>query len=84
MAIIGRLKIELKFPIQGLHEGLPAEDQPPMTSPSLRNVRPFDTEEDRIRGGQRPGLVKAYSTQVAGDHPIIGMVAIATTYIEPA
>ena len=75
--------MELKFPIQGLHEGLPAKDQSPLTSPSLQNVRPFDVEEDRIRGGQRPGLTKAYSTRVAGDHPVIQILKIATTYIEP-
>ena len=75
--------MELKFPIQGLHEGLPAKDQPPLTSPSLQNVRPFDVEEDRIRGGQRPGLVKAYSTQIAGNHPVIQILQIATTYIQP-
>ena len=76
--------MDIKFPVNGLHEGVAAEDQPPLTTPSCRNVRPFDVEKDKYRGGQRPAIVLAYSTQVAGDHPIIGMCQIATTYIEPA
>lgn len=75
--------MELQFPIHGLHEGLSAEKQPPTTSPSLQNVRPIDVEEERVRGGQRPGLVKAYSTQVGGAYPVLAMIAIAVTYIEP-
>jgi len=74
----------LEFPINGLHEGVAYGKQPPGTTPACRNVRPFDVDEDRICGGQRPGLVKAFSTQVVGDHPVIGMVQIATTYIEPS
>ena len=75
--------MELVFPYKGLNTGLPAEKQPPLTSPILLNVRPFDVDDERIRGGQRPGLTKAYSTQVGGAHPIIGMCQIAVTYIEP-
>lgn len=74
---------EIPFPIHGLHEGLAAEKQPPTTSPHLKNVRPMDVEEERARGGQRPGLVKAYSTQVGGAYPILVITAIAVTYIEP-
>ena len=74
---------ELQFPIHGLHEGLSTEKQPLTTSPSLQNVRPVDVEEERTRGGQRPGLVKAYSTQVGGARPVLVITSIATTYIEP-
>ena len=74
--------MEIRFPTQGLHEGVAAKEQPPLTSPSLRNVRPFDTAEDRVRGGQRPALVKAYSTQVVGANPVILIDEIATIYIE--
>lgn len=74
---------ELQFPIHGLHEELSAEHQPPTTSPHLQNVRPMDVEEERVRGGQRPGLTKAYSTQVGGEHPILLIFAIAVTYITP-
>lgn len=76
--------MEIPFPVMGLHEGGPYEKQPPGTTPACRNVRPFDVDKSRIRGGQRPALVKAFSTRVVGDHPIVGMVQIATTYIEPS
>jgi hypothetical protein len=75
--------MEIRFPIGGLHTGAPYEQQPPGTTPACRNVRPSDVDEGRARGGQRPGLVKAFSTQVEGSYPIIAMVQIATTYIEP-
>jgi hypothetical protein len=76
--------MELQFPFAGLHEGLPAEKQPPATSAKLQNVRPFDVEEGRARGGQRPGFIKAYTTQVGGAYPVLVMATITTTYIEPA
>ena len=76
--------MEIPFPFQGKHAGVPTGKQPPLTSPHLKNVRPFDVDEGRIRGGQRPGTTKAYSTQVGGSHPIIGMCQVAVTYIEPA
>jgi hypothetical protein len=74
----------VSFPIQGLHRGLPAEGQPEATSFDLSNVRPFDTESERIRGGQRPGLKKAYDTQISdASHPVLYLVSCVTTYIEP-
>jgi hypothetical protein len=76
--------MELPFPFAGLHEGLASEKQPPATSPQLQNVRPHDVTEGRARGGQRPALVKAYTTQVGGAYPVLTINAITTTYIEPA
>lgn len=76
--------MELPFPFAGLHEGLAAERQPPATSPSLQNVRPYDVEESRARGGQRPAVIKAYTTQIGGEYPVLLISTIATTYVEPA
>ncbi len=75
--------MELQFPDQGLHTGLAAEKQPLRTSPELSNTRPFDIEEGRARGGQRPGFIKAYTTQIGGEYPVLHISTIATTYIEP-
>ena len=72
---------ELPFPIEGLNTGMPNEKQPPLSSPNLLNVRPYDVEEERARGGQRPGLIKASYTQVSADKPIIAMTQITTTYV---
>jgi len=74
--------MKITFPFNGLHTGAPLEEQPPTTSPSLSNVRPIDVDDERVRGGQRPGLIKAYTTQVGGDHPVVNMTQITTTYIE--
>ncbi len=75
--------MELPAPIKGYHVGAAANKQPPLTSPSMRNCRPFDAEKERTRIAKRPGFAKAFATQVGGDHPIVRMVQIATVYIEP-
>jgi len=69
--------MELLFPIKGLHVGFPVSKQPANTSPHLNNVRPYDTLDNRIRGGQRPGLSQKYTDQI-GDHnlPIIAMCSV--------
>ncbi len=74
---------EIPAPLKGYDVGQAATKQPELTSPSLRNVRPFDADKERKRIGQRPGLEKAFTTQVGGDHPIIRMVQVATIYIDP-
>jgi len=75
--------MEVRFPLKGLHTGVGHQDQPPLTSFSLLNVMPLNVDEERMTGGQRPGLTKAFSTQVAGAYPILQMAQIVTTYIEP-
>jgi len=75
------VNIEVFFPFLGLSEHFAFAKQPSLTSGDMRNVRPYDVEEERARGGQRPGLLKVYSTRVGGDHPIIGMTQITTTYL---
>jgi len=67
----------LPFPMQGKDTGRATSQQPDQTSPSLQNVRPYDTLKNRARGGQRPGLDKLYSQQIGGDTaPIIAMVSV--------
>jgi len=75
--------MRINFPYEGLHEGVAAQDQPLNSSFALQNVRPFDVGEDRVRGGQRPGTVKAYDTQIVGSNPVINITSIVTTYIQP-
>jgi hypothetical protein len=76
--------MRVPFPVDGLVEGLPSVEQPPRTSFLLRNVRPFDVSKEKIRGGQRPGTVKAFTTQISGaSHPVLYMTSITTTYITP-
>jgi len=75
--------MRIPFPYEGLNEGLPAQDQPVKTSFLMQNVRPFDISDERVRGGQRPGTVLAYTTRIVGDYPVIYMTSIVSTYIEP-
>lgn len=75
--------MRIPFPINGLSEGLPATQQKLETSFSLQNVRPYDVTDERIRGGQRPGTVLAYTTRVVGNFPVIALAQVTTTYIEP-
>lgn len=74
---------ELLPPLAGLQENLAFEQKPPYSSPLLLNVRPYDTDEARARMGQRPGIVKYSDTQCGGDHPIVALCSITTTYIAP-
>jgi len=79
--------MRIPFPILGLADGGPSSDQKIQTSFLLRNARPFDVTEEKIRGGQRPGTTKAYSTQVGfaspTAHPVLAMCSVVTTYIVP-
>lgn len=58
-------EFELDIPFSGLVVAHGYEKQPKGTSPSLQNVRLFDSHTGRRRLSKRPGLVKYASTQVA-------------------
>jgi len=62
--------IDLSFPVKGLNENWAYKAQPEGTSPDCLNVRAYDTLGTRLRGGQRPGLSKFFSSQVNGTNPI--------------
>ena len=76
--------MEIPMPTRGLHRGASNEKQPVGTTPDCLNVRPHDTDEGRVTIGQRPGLKRAYSTQVSGARPIVAMAQITTVYVESA
>ena len=58
--------MDLSFPFKGYHKGLGAEKQPAGTTPWISNMRVIDCQDNRFRGGQRPGLKKAYAQQIGG------------------
>ncbi len=66
---------EFPFPLKGKDENWSTSKQPALTSPSLSNVRPYDVQANRARGGQRPGLVKAlaFNSGPVGNRPVIAM-----------
>jgi hypothetical protein len=76
--------MKLDFPVLGLHRGLASEQQAPGTTFEILNMKPEDTTSERLRGGQRGGLIKAYTTQVSGGaRPVLSICSVVTTYIEP-
>jgi len=70
----------LEFPILGLDKSLAVFKQRNGTSPHMLNVRPFDTGQNRARGGQRPGLDKwgAGTLIGANNQPVVAMCSVST------
>ena len=72
--------MEIFFPIKGLHKGFVTEKQPGLTSFSMLNVRPYDSLSNRLRGGQRPGLVKWGDGDRIGaaDQPVVAICVVSS------
>ena len=72
--------MDIFFPIKGLHKGFVTEKQPPLTSFSMSNVRPYDPLSNRLRGGQRPGLVKwGNGDQIgAAENPVVAACTVSS------
>ena len=73
--------LELTFPAQGLSENLAYKDQPPLTTPIMANMRLRSVFENRAGGGQREGMVKAFTTQIAVDKPVLKIVVVTNTFL---
>lgn len=73
--------MDLLFPFRGFHKGLGTEKQPENTTPWIQNMRVIDVQDDRFRGGQRPGLQKMYSEQI-GDAAIPIVVLTFITVVD--
>jgi hypothetical protein len=69
---------KLRFPMFGLNNNFAASTRPDLTSSDMRNVRPFDVLEERARGGQRPGMRKAYNQNIGNGTPVVKMTQITT------
>jgi hypothetical protein len=66
--------MKLFFPYKGINKNWEVSAGPDYTSPDMLNVRPRDTLQGRIRGGQRPGLTKLYADDLGG--PVAAMCMI--------
>ena len=75
-------RVELRFPIMGVNKNWANSEQPPVTSPDIRNMRPYGTAEGRLRGGQRPGLNNTdYASRLADvNDPVVEILSV--TYLE--
>lgn len=70
----------LLFPIKGTHRGGVTSLLPPLTATDMNNMRPFDTLDNRARGGQRPGLVKWGDGDLLGgaELPVVAMCVVTS------
>ena len=66
--------VEIEFPLGGINRSMPYQAEPPKTTPDAENVRPYDPEETRLRGGTRPGLDR-FVTGAVGS-PVIMMQSV--------
>lgn len=62
--------LNIRFPVGGLDERWPYEQQPPFTSPDCMNVRPDSGIAGRERGGSRPGLGRMWYGQMGSGNPV--------------
>jgi hypothetical protein len=70
--------MNLSFPYNGVDKGHATINQPRDTSPNMKNVRLYENLGKRARGGQRPGLDKAYSQQIGGaSAPIVAICSVS-------
>jgi hypothetical protein len=75
----GERRLNLLFPLKGLHTASPRGVQPFEFSAELQNVWPQDAGM-RLRGGQRPGTSKLYAAQLAGSTKVTSL--LQTTLIQ--
>lgn len=66
--------LNLVFPSGGLNRRVAYSRRRPFTTPDALNVRPDGTLLERERGGQRPGLGKAFSAQISSSAKKIRLV----------
>ncbi len=72
--------MRIPFPLSGIDKGRTTSNQPLLTSPDMKNMRPYDTLGNRARGGQRPALDKwGNGDQIgAAEQPVVAMVVVSS------
>jgi len=70
--------IEIPYPFLGIDENWAYRGQPKGTTPDALNARPYDSIDNRLRGGQRDGLSKYLDDAVNGTY-FIQAITQATT-----
>jgi hypothetical protein len=74
-------EVALPFPIKGYDANWSYSAQPPLTTPGSLNVRGYSSDEQRARGGSRPGARRAYTQQIGGGAvPVQCMAALDYGY----
>ncbi len=72
--------MKIPFPSKGIDKGHAANQQAPDTTSDIKNMRLYDTLDDRARGGQRPGLDKwGDGDQIgAAEQPVVAIVTVSS------
>lgn len=76
------IPIEAFFPVGGIVENVNHKQQPPQTYADGLNVLPFDSIEDRARGGQRFGTSKYIDAAINGS-AFIQKVDRTVEFVDP-
>lgn len=63
-------QVDMAFPMRGVDVSLSYQRQSRGTTPYARNVRYFDSEFDRGRGGTRPGITKYINATAGSSDPV--------------
>ena len=71
--------VKLYPPMKGINKNWSASSQPRFTSPDMNNVRPRSVLDNRAILGQRPGLKKAYATQLGSGSPVIAISQVSVS-----
>lgn len=69
-------RVNIQFPLAGVNRTASYQQQPPFTTPDALNVIPFGNDEHRMRGGSRPGLMRAYKDDGTLSGPIRALTNI--------
>ena len=70
--------LDIPFPLKGKDVNWSVEQQPPLTTSEVENVRPYDVIGERARGGQRPAVRRWSTNRIgAGDYRIDKIVQIS-------
>jgi hypothetical protein len=65
------------FPIGGVDKGRATPEEDLAVTHDCSNMRPYDTIDQKSRGGQRPAFKKRYSQQIGGEAaPIVAIVKV--------
>lgn len=79
---------DLHFPLAGVDTSMAFDQQPnrmvaagryARTTAKATNVRSFDPVSDRMRGGQRPGIVRHVASQISSTNPVQELVSVVIT-----
>ncbi len=72
--------MKLAFPSKGIDKGHAANQQAPDTTSDIKNMRLYDTLDNRARGGQRPALDKwGDGDQIGGaQQPVVAMITVSS------